>query len=53
MWQEYRTSENKLCFKVDYEHGLIQCIKNGSVITINYLTKEVVEKRKAGQKKTA
>ena len=34
MWQEYRTSENKLCFKVDYEHGLIQCIKNGSVITV-------------------
>ena len=53
MWQEYRTSENKLCFKVDYEHSLIQCIKNGSVITVNYLTKEVVEKRKARQKKTA
>lgn len=51
--EEIRTDDSKLVCKCDFEHGIVEIVRNGWLVSINMLNKEIVSQRKAGQKKTA
>lgn len=51
--EEVRIGDGKLVCKYDFEHGIVEIVRNGWLVRIDMMTKEIVSQRKAGQKKTA
>lgn len=46
MWQEIRTPDGKLLFKINYEMKLVESAKNNWITTVNLETKEVTNQKR-------
>lgn len=52
MWEEIRTPEGKLLFRINRKEKLVEGKKGGWIVTASLIGKEVKAERKGGQKKT-
>lgn len=52
MWEEIRTPEGKLLFRINRKEKLVEGKKGGWIVTASLIGKEVKAERKGPQKKT-
>ncbi len=52
MWEEIRTPEGKLLFRINRKEKLVEGKKGDWIVTASLIGKEVKVERKGGQKKT-
>lgn len=51
MWEEIRTPEGKLLFRINRKEKLVEGKKGGWIVTASLIGKEVKTERKGDQKK--
>ncbi len=46
MWQEIRTPDGKLLFRINYDEKLVESAKSSWITTVNLETKEVTNQKR-------